>query len=820
LKIPKPSLFFMLFIFPLISSPLVIAQFLPLSPPLNVTVFTNQQTYCLRQPVNIHGNLTLNGPVSDGLVALHVDRPGPTLNPIIIRTLNTGTNPSDTWPIEITKVITCRDWQCQEETDRFKVGTRYAYFGATVKSNADTILTPLLTINIYDGNMVPIGTLWQQLPPIAPGGNGGMWASIEIPSWAYIGNGIIYANVYTDWPFLGGTPYCPEVSRTFKITNLAEITSDNTIPTPASINGTYSMNFRLSPEPTIGQYTIYVSSEYGGEKTTAETTFEVKSASYSPTASFDYYVSKSDTPHKPYPGGTVTFDASSSTPDGGNITGYQWKFGDGQIGSGKKVTHSYGQPTTFPVTLTVTDSEGFTCTTSRLLKVWSPYGPKANFTYKPSQPYSGKTTTFNASISQPGWNGTQYPNIISYKWNFGDGNITTTTNPAIPHIYNTSGIYTIKLNITDALGNWNATSQVVQVDPYPPQASFTYYVEGSVTPDKPYVNGTVTFDASASTPNGGAITNYTWNFGDGTPKVNETDPITYHAYTAAGNYTATLNITDSEGLWSNTSKPVQVWSPYGPKANFTYKPSQPIENGTTIFNASKSTVGWNGTQYPSITSYKWNFGDGNVTTVTGPVIRHVYRENITYTVTLNITDAAGRWNATSAQITVIELAAGHSLNMSVTLVPSTPAPNVYKGWMVSVTVLVINNGTFTETFDVTAYCNTTSLGTQTVTDLAPGANTTLIFTWDTTQFAFGTYTIKVDILNPPATYSLNVKVKGMGDVDGSGKVEWGDLGLLGLAYGSTPGALNWNPEADFDASGKVDWADLGILGLNYGRRYY
>jgi len=804
----------MLFVLLLIASPLK-AQ----SPPLNVTVFTNQQIYCLRQPVTVYGTLTLNGPVSNGLVALHVDRPGPTLNPMIIRTLNTGTNPPDTWLVQITKVATCRDWEGLQETDRFKVGTRYAYFKATVKSNAPTTLTPLLTINIYDGNMVPIGTIFQTLI-IAPNGTSSLVASNEIPSWAYTGNAIVYANLYTDWPFLGGTPYCPEASHTFKITNLAEIASDNPIPTSTSTNGTYRTTFKLSPEPTIGKYTVYVSTEYGGEKATAETTFEVKSASYPPTASFDYYVFRSATPHKPYPGGTVTFDASASTPDGGTITSYQWTFGDGKTASGKTVTNSYAEPIAYTVTLRVTDSEGFISATSRQLRVWKPYGPKANFTYTPSQPYSGKTTTFNASISQPGWNGTQYLSITSYKWNFGDENITTTTNPAITHIYKSQGIYTVNLNITDAKTNWNATSQVVRVDPYPPQASFTYYVEGSVTPDKPYVNGNVTFDASSSTPDGGTITSYKWTFGDGTPKVNETDPITYHIYTAAGNYTVTLNITDSEGLWSNTSKQVQVWKTYGPKANFTYVPSQPIVNGTTKFDASTSQLGWNGTHYPSIASYKWNFGDGNITATTNPLITHIYGENNTYTVTLNITDTAGKWNATSTQITVIMLAPGHSLSVSVTLVPSTPAPNVYKGWIVSVTVLIINNGTFTETFDVTAYCNTTSLGTKTVTDLAPGANTTLIFTWNTTQFAFGTYTIKVEILNPPATALLNVKVKGIGDVDGDGRVGSIDNGKLGAAYGSMTGQPKWNPEADFDADGMIGSKDNGKLGANYGRIYY
>lgn len=42
--------------------------------------------------------------------------------------------------------------------------------------------------------------------------------SIDIPSWAFVGNGIVYVNVFTDQPSLGGVPYCPEDTASFVIT--------------------------------------------------------------------------------------------------------------------------------------------------------------------------------------------------------------------------------------------------------------------------------------------------------------------------------------------------------------------------------------------------------------------------------------------------------------------------------------------------------------------------------------------------------------------------------------------------------------------------
>jgi len=78
--------------------------------------------------------------------------------------------------------------------------------------------------------------------------------------------------------------------------------------------------------------------------------------------------------------------------------------------------------------------------------------------------------------------------------------------------------------------------------PVPPTAAFIY------SPISPIVGEMVTFDASASTPNGGSIANYTWNFDDGTLPVTETDPITTHAYLSSGTFNVTLTVFDTEGL--------------------------------------------------------------------------------------------------------------------------------------------------------------------------------------------------------------------------------------------------------------------------------
>lgn len=74
--------------------------------------------------------------------------------------------------------------------------------------------------------------------------------------------------------------------------------------------------------------------------------------------------------------------------------------------------------------------------------------------------------------------------------------------------------------------------------------------------------------------------------------------------------------------------------------------------------------------------------------------------------------------------------------------PSTTEP--YPRQTVDITVVAKNDGTFNETFDVSTYYDSTLIGTQTVTDLPPEEEKTLVFSWNTTDIARGYYTISAN----------------------------------------------------------------------------
>jgi PKD repeat protein len=70
------------------------------------------------------------------------------------------------------------------------------------------------------------------------------------------------------------------------------------------------------------------------------------------------------------PSVTVSFDASASIAGAGAITNYQWDFGDSTpIKNGVALTHDYTAKGTYTITLTVTQTNGRTTSTSHTLLV-------------------------------------------------------------------------------------------------------------------------------------------------------------------------------------------------------------------------------------------------------------------------------------------------------------------------------------------------------------------------------------------------------------------------------------------------------------------
>ncbi len=176
---------------------------------------------------------------------------------------------------------------------------------------------------------------------------------------------------------------------------------------------------------------------------------------------------------------------------------------------------------------------------------------------------------------------------------------------------------------------------------------------------------------------------------------------------------------------------------------------------------------------------------------------------------------------------LVEVVKRPPLIHDIAIVSVTPSrTEVYAGRTANVTVVAKNEGNATETFDVTAYYENTSIATQTVIDLAPSEEIPLIFSWDTTGVQpCINYTVGAEASMVPGETNTDnnllvdgeVHVKMLGDVNGDGNVNIYDIVLAATAYGSRLGDENWNPDVDLAPRyGFINIYDLVTITALYG----
>ncbi|WP_062396702.1 PKD domain-containing protein [Methanogenium cariaci] len=166
----------------------------------------------------------------------------------------------------------------------------------------------------------------------------------------------------------------------------------------------------------------------------------------------------------------------------------------------------------------------------------------------------------------------------------------------------------------------------------PLTVSFTF------SPSSPDANEPVSFSGSSTWSN---ITNWAWNFGDGSSSASQNPT---HTYANAGTYSVSLTASNTAG--TATSSPPQsvtvnaVANP--PVASFSFSPTSPgVGQAVSFTDASTGDA---------ITSWSWSFGDGQGNTLQNP--SHVYTYEGTYTVSLTVTNAAGTSSPVTRSITV------------------------------------------------------------------------------------------------------------------------------------------------------------------------
>lgn len=358
-------------------------------------------------------------------------------------------------------------------------------------------------------------------------------------------------------------------------------------------------------------------------------------------------------PSYPEPNDPIAFDVSEST---GDIVSYEWDWdGDGRFDettANPEITHSFAVGKYHLVALRVTDEEGDTDVVANAILVYAAAGqlPVVHVTFSVESGEDPFTVHFDVGESYD-----PDGSIETYYWDFGDGEQSETPGESttISHTYQTPGTYTASVEATDDDGLSATGSVTVDIEKTndPPVASFTWEVmspEGTRLLVEPRTGDRIRFDASESRDPDGRIVKYDWDWdSDGTYDLSTTDSLTEHQFSSPGSRRVTLRVIDGRGAATQTTQTVAIGDRQPPVAGFTFSPISPSILDTVGFTDQSADPDG------SVTSWHWEFGDGETTTDRHPT--HHYTRKDDFAVTLTVTDSDGLTAASTQTVTMRNL---------------------------------------------------------------------------------------------------------------------------------------------------------------------
>ncbi len=215
----------------------------------------------------------------------------------------------------------------------------------------------------------------------------------------------------------------------------------------------------------------------------------------------------------------------------GDIDEYSWDFGDGEAGIKKSPVHTYIQPDTYSVRLTVNGELG----TDMLIRenyiiVQDPL-PVAEFDAIPKTGIAPLSVQFTDQS-----NG----NINAWYWDFGDGTTSEAQHPE--HVYDKVDTFTVSLTVAGTAGiNTTTKTDYITTVTSPPVPDFEF------SPSTGLVPLTVQFTDLST----GNIESWNWDFGDGTQSTAKSPS---HIYTSADSFDISLTV---KGPGGETTKTIQ-----------------------------------------------------------------------------------------------------------------------------------------------------------------------------------------------------------------------------------------------------------------------
>ncbi|MCP3917374.1 MAG: PKD domain-containing protein, partial [bacterium] len=301
----------------------------------------------------------------------------------------------------------------------------------------------------------------------------------------------------------------------------------------------------------------------------------------------------------------------------GEVTSWSWDFGDGNTSTVQNPGHNYALSGNYTVALTATGPGGSDTETKTAYVSVNAATPVPEFMGNPTSGTAPLAVSFTDLSTGE---------ITSWSWDFGDGNLSTEQNPS--HTYTASGVHSVSLSVTGPGGADTETKPgYITVNAAAPVAEFSGSPTGGMAP----------LLVAFSDLSTGEITSWAWDFGDGGTSTLETPS---HTYVADGTYTVALTVTGPGGMDTETKTDYVTVSATVPVVEFSGDPQTGLAPLTVDFvDESEGTI----------TSWAWDFGDGNTSALQFP--GHTYTASGVYTVSLTATGPGG--SATETKIDYI-----------------------------------------------------------------------------------------------------------------------------------------------------------------------
>ena len=335
----------------------------------------------------------------------------------------------------------------------------------------------------------------------------------------------------------------------------------------------------------------------------------------------------------------INLNGAESTTREGDIKTYEWDLGDGtSMKYGRNISYEYKREGEYIVTLTVyntnneSDRETIKIEVAKTVSV-----PVAVITSEPSVEeghgyiagVAPLTVVFDASESED-----SDDNIVEYAWDFNGDETFDAYGQKVEHIFEIEGDYKVVLKVADTDNQSSEAELLVKVTQRELQAILLAEPLSGPVPLK------VEFDASTSVYKKGNIVSYEWDFGEKSG-AHFGDAIKSHIFQKKGQYIVKLKVFTEDGKTDVTTKEIFVRD-VQLQACFSMNPATGSAPLTVEFDSTCSKG--------EVTEWKWDFGDGFISTGHSPV--HTYNQMGTYTVSLELVDNKNNVNSYDNTIVV------------------------------------------------------------------------------------------------------------------------------------------------------------------------